>query len=123
MNKRMLSFLAVSLVMIPGYSFTRHGGAIAGGILGGLALGGIVGSAVADRHGYYDPYYSGGYYDPYYSDGYSYGEPRYYRQRDTYRDGRDLDRERDENARLREDIEEQREQKAELKAEVKELKK
>jgi hypothetical protein len=33
----------------------RRGGAVAAGVLGGLAAGAIIGSAVAPR--YYDPYY------------------------------------------------------------------
>jgi hypothetical protein len=74
----------------------RHGGAIAGGILGGLALGSVV--SAANRHNYYD-------------DGYYYGRhyPRYYRDDYYYSDNYDESDERrtaleEENALLRRQV-------------------
>jgi len=47
----------------------RNGGAVAAGVIGGLAAGAIIGSAIAPR--YYDPYYGPapvyGAYDPAYA--------------------------------------------------------
>ena len=55
--------LAIAAVASPQPAEARHGGAVAAGIIGGLALGAIVGSAAAHGpyYGYYGPVY---YYGP-----------------------------------------------------------
>ena len=66
--------IAVAAVAVPASaearSFHRNGGAVAAGVIGGLAAGAIIGSAVAPRYGY-------GYYDTYpayYGGAYAYGD-------------------------------------------------
>ena len=54
--------LAVAAISAPAPAEARGGGAIAAGVIGGLAAGAIIGSA-ARPYGYYDSGYSGyGYY-------------------------------------------------------------
>jgi hypothetical protein len=57
--------LAVAAVAAPAPAQAGNGGAVAAGVVGGLAAGAIIGSAVAPRYGY--GYYGGpaayGYYD------------------------------------------------------------
>ena len=58
--------LAVAAIAAPAPAEARNGGAIAAGVIGGLAAGAIIGSATARPYGYYDGYYGGG---PYYAAG------------------------------------------------------
>jgi hypothetical protein len=55
----------------------RGGGAVAAGVVGGLAAGAIIGGALAPRYSYYG---GGGYYGgpAYYGGGGYYGRPAYY---------------------------------------------
>lgn len=73
--------LAVGAIAAPSPAEARGGGAIAAGVIGGLAAGAIIGSAVARPYGYYDGYYGGGYYagGPYYAAPYyaGYAAPYY----------------------------------------------
>jgi hypothetical protein len=58
--------LAVVAVGTPSDAYAqRRGGAVAAGIIGGLAAGAIIGSAIAPRPYYYEPAYGPppGYYD------------------------------------------------------------
>jgi hypothetical protein len=60
----------------------RGGGAVAAGVVGGLAAGAIIGGAFAPRYGY--GYYGGpayGYGPAYYGGGGYYGGPAYYGRR------------------------------------------
>ena len=52
--------IALALVAAPQQADARNGGAIAAGVIGGLAAGAIIGGAMANG-GYYGPY---GYYGP-----------------------------------------------------------
>ncbi len=79
--------LVLATVAVPQHAEARHGGAVAAGIIGGLAVGAIIGSA-ASHGGYYygapayyapRPYY---YYEP---DCYWRGERVWYHHRWHYR--------------------------------------
>ena len=57
--------LGIAAIAAPQPAEARHGGAIAAGVIGGLAVGALIGSAAAA------PYYG-------YAPGYYYGGPAYY---------------------------------------------
>lgn len=77
--------LAVAAIAAPAPAQARGGGAIAAGIIGGLAAGALIGGAVSRPYGYYGggPYYASGYYGggPYYA-----AAPCYWR-RERFFDG------------------------------------
>lgn len=110
---KILSISLLSLLCIGQSNLQAgHGGAVAGGILGGLALGSVVGAA-ANRHNYYDDdgYYYGRHYPRYYRDGYYYGRhPRRYSDEYYYSDNNydESDEHRtaleEENAHLRKQV-------------------
>jgi hypothetical protein len=56
--------LAVAAIAAPAPAQARGGGAIAAGVIGGLAAGAIIGSAASQPYGYYGGYAAGG---PYYA--------------------------------------------------------
>jgi hypothetical protein len=60
--------LAIAAVAAPAPAEARNGGAVAAGVIGGLAAGAIIGSAASHPYGYYGGggYYAGG---PYYAAG------------------------------------------------------
>lgn len=60
----------------------RHGGEIAAGVIGGLALGAIAGSAAANANGYNG--YNGGYAPAYAAPQPYYGGGCYYQRRPVY---------------------------------------
>ena len=76
--KRILTAIAAAAALVlatvaaPQHAEARHGGAVAAGIIGGLAVGAIIGSAA--NGGYYGPSY---YYAPRRS--YYYGPDCYWR--------------------------------------------
>jgi len=105
MKKNIMPILAGILLMIPGYSFTGHGGAIAGGVFGGLLGGALIGSAISHRRDrYYDPYYD------------SYSSGRYYYVDSDY----ESENLAEQNYQLRKQLEMQQEQIDELKDKAKE---
>ena len=61
-----MSALAVAVMATPQPAFARDGGAVAAGVIGGLAVGAIIGSQA--NRGYYG---GPGYYDSGYQPGYS----------------------------------------------------
>jgi len=55
--------LAFAAIAAPAPAEARGGGAVAAGVIGGLAAGAIIGSAASRPYGYYGgPYYDGPYY-------------------------------------------------------------